>query len=123
MEHWITIESFGDTVPANWEEIASFLNEIIRDRNIQESISDVNDLWEQYCNGDIDGAPEPEDPKPELWYAIMMDEDDTDWGTGTFDRDEAIARVKELRDDYPEAYIAVIENGPDPICVDTIKEF
>lgn len=66
MEHWITIESFGDTVPANWEEIASFLNEIIRDRNIQESISDVNDLWEQYCNGDIDGAPEPEDPKPEL---------------------------------------------------------
>lgn len=59
-----------------------------------------------------------------LWYALMMDNDDTDWGTGTFDREEALARLKAWREGpYPEAYIAVIDDGDTPVCVDEIREF
>lgn len=56
------------------------------------------------------------------WYAIMMDLDDQDWGTGTFDKEEAIRRVRDLRPDYPDAYIAVIQEGNDPICVEEIHD-
>lgn len=61
-----------------------------------------------------------------LWYAVMRDCDDTDWGTGSFDLEEAKAML--LRD-YPDTgYIAVIDanyddNGnatTDGICVDEI---
>lgn len=57
-----------------------------------------------------------------IWYALMTGPDDTDWGTGTFDRDEAFRRVREMRDDYPDAYIAVIDDGPDPICIEEIHD-
>lgn len=40
---------------------------------------------------------------PKLWYAIMKDSDDFDWGTGTYDKDEAIRRVKALLIEYPDA--------------------
>lgn len=58
-----------------------------------------------------------------IWYAIMMDNDDQDWGTGTFDKAEAIQRVKDLRSDYPDAYIAVIDDGHDPVCIEEIRDF
>ena len=58
-----------------------------------------------------------------IWYAIMQDNDDQDWGTGTFDREEAIDRVKAMRDEYPEAYIAVIDDDEDPICIEEIRDF
>ena len=51
------------------------------------------------------------------WYAVMVDDDDIDWGTGSYDLDEAMEMVKK----YPEGYIAVIEEGNDPICVDEIR--
>lgn len=51
------------------------------------------------------------------WYAVMMDNDDTDWGTGSYDLDEAKRMVAE----YPEGYIAVIKEGNDPVCVDEIR--
>ena len=45
------------------------------------------------------------------WYAVMMDREDNDWGTGSFDLDEAKAMV---RADYPEdGYIAVIDANYD----------
>lgn len=53
-----------------------------------------------------------------FWYAVMQDDEDLDWGTGSFDLDEA----KEILKDYPDGYIAVIEEGPDPICVDEIRD-
>lgn len=59
MENWITVESFGSDCPENWEEIAAFLNAIIRERGIEDDNAAVNDLWEEYCTGDIPGAPEP----------------------------------------------------------------
>lgn len=58
-----------------------------------------------------------------IWYAIMQDNDDQDWGTGSFDKNEAIVRVKAMRDEYPDAYIAVIDNGPDPVCIYEIRDF
>ena len=56
----------------------------------------------------------------EYWYALMTDRDDTDWGTGTYNKTEALARLEDMKGDYPDAYIAVIQEGADPICVDEI---
>lgn len=44
-----------------------------------------------------------------LWYAVMMDREDTDWGYGSFDLDEAKAMARE----YEEGYIAVIDENYD----------
>lgn len=60
-----------------------------------------------------------------LWYAVMRDNEDYDWGTGSFSLEEAEEMVK----NYPEGYIAVIdanydEEGnatTDPICVEEIR--
>lgn len=57
--------------------------------------------------------------KNRLWYAVMQDNEDNDWGYGSHDLDEAMEMVKK----YPEGYIAVIEEGNDPICIDEIREF
>ena len=60
------------------------------------------------------------------WYAVMMDREDNDWGTGSFDLDEAKAMATRMGG---ESYIAVIDGGydedgnatTDPICVDEIE--
>ena len=49
-----------------------------------------------------------------LWYAYQTDADDIDWGTGTYNEDEA----RQWLADNPEGRIAVIEEGDDPICID-----
>lgn len=41
------------------------------------------------------------------WYAVQMDGTDNDWGTGSFDYNEA---VKMAREDGAEI-IAVVQNG------------
>lgn len=48
------------------------------------------------------------------WYAVQSDREDTDWGTGSHDLEEA----KELLKQYPEGRIAVIEND---LCVEEIE--
>lgn len=58
------------------------------------------------------------------WYAVMMDRDDTDWGTGSFDLEAAKAKAIALDAEY----IAVIDGKyddagnatADPICVEEI---
>ena len=72
--HEITMDSFGSDCPANWEEIASYLNDIIEtyveeltttDNLGMEEIDEdelrrrIDDLWECYCAGDLEGAPAP----------------------------------------------------------------
>lgn len=53
-----------------------------------------------------------------LWYAVMRDNEDDDWGTGSYNIDEA----KEMVKAYSEGYIAVIDEGDgDPIFVDEIR--
>ena len=66
MENYINENSFGSDCPSNWAEIAAFLNEIIRERGIEDDHVAVNDLWESYCNGEIDGAPVPLAEETEL---------------------------------------------------------
>ena len=62
--------------------------------------------------------------KNTMWYAVMRDNDDTDWGTGSNNMDEAIEMAKKYRaDGYEDAYIAVIDDGDDPTCVDEIRDF
>ncbi len=56
------------------------------------------------------------------WYAVERDADDNDWGTGSHDYGTAVEIAKKYG---PKAQIAVIEEGPDPICVEVIayKDF
>lgn len=49
-----------------------------------------------------------------LWYAYQIDADDNDWGTGTYDENEATKWLEE----NPKGRVAVIEEGDDPVCVD-----
>lgn len=56
------------------------------------------------------------------WYAIMTDNEDNDWGTGSYNLDEAKEKVAHLHAiGYPDAYIAIIEEGNNPICVEEIR--
>lgn len=57
-----------------------------------------------------------------LWYAVLVDADDNDWGYGSEDLDEAKQLVMDRLDIYPDAYIAVIQEGDDPICVGEIHQ-
>lgn len=54
-----------------------------------------------------------------LWYAVMEDRNDTDWGYGSYDRKEAEKMALEMG---PDAYIAVINNEGDPVCVEEISQ-
>jgi len=56
-----------------------------------------------------------------LWYAVMKDQNDDDWGTGSYNLAEAKAMARK----YPEGYIAVIEIGIDEYhtcCIDEIHD-
>ena len=71
-----------------------------------------------------------------LWYAVMTDREDDDWGYGCFDKELAISWMHELNEEFsakginPEAYIAVIDAGydehynatADPLCIDEIED-
>ena len=62
--------------------------------------------------------------KKKIWYAAMRDNEDDDWGTGSYDLEEARAMVKHNLDIYPDGYVAVIdESTANPVCIDEIREF
>jgi len=54
----ITVDSFGSNLPRNWEEIADFLNNLIEEKGDDSKLA-AEELWEDYCAGNIKGAPEP----------------------------------------------------------------
>ena len=56
-DYRITIKSFGSDVPENWQEIADYLNEIIRDRGIENNHNEVNEVWEAFWQGEFADAP------------------------------------------------------------------
>lgn len=69
-------------------------------------------------------AVEAADEAPATWYAVLRDEDDNDWGTGSNDLSEAEDKARWYRaNGYPAAYIAVIADGADPICTAEIRDF
>lgn len=51
-----------------------------------------------------------------VWYAVLMDEEDNDWGTGSYDKTEAMEMAERMEAEK----IAVIEMGDDPVCIDEI---
>ena len=53
-----------------------------------------------------------------LWYAVMRDREGDDWGYGSYDIEEAKQMLAE--EESGEAYIAVIAEGENPVCVDEI---
>lgn len=58
-----------------------------------------------------------------IWYAVMSNREDNDWGTGSYDLGKAMRMVREYRaGGDAEAYIAVIEEGDDPTCIDEITD-
>lgn len=57
-----------------------------------------------------------------LWYAIMENRNDTDWGHGTYSVLEAYAMLIKEERRHPDAYVAVIdESGEEPVCVDELR--
>lgn len=136
MDWHINMDSFGDTCPSNWEEIADYLNAIIEAKEdlfedgelTRDGRDFIEQLWEQYCSGDLPDAPKPVgingEDEEELWYAVLRDTGDTDWGTGSHDREEALAMAREWREDgWEDAFVAVIdESGNEPMCVEEIRD-
>ena len=62
----ITMDSFGQDCPQNWQEIADYLNERIDailakygdDAEYSRDCSDeIAQLWESYWNGELTDAP------------------------------------------------------------------
>ena len=51
-----------------------------------------------------------------LWYAVQKDREDNDWGTGSFDYDEAVKMAK-----FRGCTIIAVIDGEE--CVDEITEF
>ena len=81
-----------------------------------ESVDEYIDFLLALGRDKTGGIVEVEDTK---WYAVMLDNDDNDWGTGSYDYDEAAGIAEKYRDDYPDTYIAVIDND---ICIEEIRE-
>lgn len=54
-----------------------------------------------------------------IWYAVEMDAEDNDWGTGSYDYNEAVEIARRMG---PDSRIAVIEMGNDPICTEVIMQ-
>ena len=51
----ITYESFGSSVPDNWEGIAEALNSYIR-----RTVADPEQAWDAWCSGSLPEVPEAE---------------------------------------------------------------
>lgn len=53
------------------------------------------------------------------WYAVQRDNEDNDWGYGSYDYDEAVQMLKDQ--DWQDGKIAVIEESEcDSLCVEEI---
>lgn len=61
------------------------------------------------------------------WYAVMRDNEDSDWGTGSTNKREAAKMVRKMRrEGNEEAHIAVIDITSDDmntqICIEEIRD-
>lgn len=65
--NYFNMDSFGDTCPGNWEEIAAWLNNTLElycpnfDPDNWEDRDFANKLWEDFASGDLYavGCPRP----------------------------------------------------------------
>jgi len=65
---YITMDSFGQECPKNWDDIAAYLNEKIDslpeyddDRDMKDAVENIwSEYWNAYHSGELpDGAPVP----------------------------------------------------------------
>ena len=144
-EYHITMDSFGDTCPANWEEIADHLNAII-DATPDITDPDTGDLtfegrekidalWEAYCAGDLPDAPAPvfDAERARHWYIIddcmssrsFCDSDKLDATTQKEAIDEALRRWNALTPHdqaQRDAYYVCSAQTDDDGCYDSDTE-
>ena len=58
-----------------------------------------------------------------LWYAVMIDNEDTDHGCGSWDKERALKSAKKTRElGYPDAYVAVVDPDDD-FTLEVIRDF
>lgn len=50
------------------------------------------------------------------WYAVMMDDEDIDWGTGSYNKNEALKMLHRMEADH----IDIVEDNDDPICIGVV---
>lgn len=53
------------------------------------------------------------------WYAVMQNREDDDWGTGSYDIEEAKRMCLAIG---PDSYIAVIDEELNPVCIEEIEQ-
>lgn len=108
-----------------FQDLCDRLNKMNLSEHAKQAIANTDqyalvDLFE-----DCETEKEVEDVAREIivtWYAVLMDKEDNDWGYGSYNLDTAKEMVRKNLDEHPEAYIAVIEEGSDPVCVDEIYQ-
>ena len=107
MSYPINMDSFGSILPSNWEEIADKINIYIEETGIKDDPDACNEAWEKFFSGEI------------IWYAIMFDRDDTDWGYGSYNLETAKEKLDAIRSDlnWPESYILAVRDGEDPVAL------
>lgn len=96
------------TVYENGEGFAIALNETEKPGIMVDDISELEEFFQQVYNEDC------------TWYAVMMDREDTDHGYGSHDLEEAKEMCRSMKEDHPEAYIAVI-SPYDDFCMEEIE--
>ncbi len=62
------------------------------------------------------------DTDKSIWYAVMYDSDDTDYGYGSYDFEDAKSKLESfVEGGYKDANIAVVDmSGREPMCIDTL---
>lgn len=59
-----------------------------------------------------------------IWYAVMRDAEDSDWGYGSHNKREAAKMVRKLRrEGHPDAFIEIVEmSAGDAVSVGKIHD-
>lgn len=122
---------FAQVSPENAQEILDFLNEEAEKRGVfdldefDQGEADLikEEIWEKHCNTEGYGPKwVVSDESRKIWYAVLEDNEDNDWGYGSHDLDEAKKMVEAFKTmGYNKAYIAVIDETADPICIEEIR--
>lgn len=121
-EHYISGDDgfvVGDISAEYWTDSAS--DEDLTEDNLDDTIDAYLDGESDHIEEMIETCREwgiiEDGVEEQTWYAIEVDEDDNDWGTGSFEYDEAVKMLRETAEHHPDARIAVIKiDQYDSVC-------
>lgn len=85
---------------SSWELFEESADELIADGEILAEIDDAEEI-------------------EKIWYAVLRNSEDNDWGYGSYLISEAKKMAQDMDD---EALIAVISEGHAPVCIETIEQ-